>query len=111
MGAVLTTGSQLRCAHGGTVSVGVGRAALTVGGRPVLARADVVGRPVSGCSTPSTSSSKPCTTVTSLVAGEATTLTAGGQAVLLASAQGLTDGVPPGTWSVGSAGHALLEAT
>jgi hypothetical protein len=114
MATVLTTGSQLACSHGGSVTLSGGRAALTVNGKPVLARLDVVGRTVSGCPTPATSSSKPCTTVASLLAGESTRLTAGGQAVLTTDARGLTDGVTAGAfgqWSVRSAGHSTLEAS
>lgn len=114
MATVLTTGSQLSCSHGGSVTLSGGRSVLTVAGNPVLARADVVGKTVSGCATPATSSTKPCTTVTSLLLGEAMTLTAAGQAVLTTDARGLTDGVSasgPGQWSVTSAGHSTLEAS
>ncbi len=118
MATVLTTGSQLACSHGGSVRLTGGRSALAVDGKPVLARLDVMGAAISGCTTPPPSpanpSSKPCTTVTSLVAGEATTLAVGGQQVLTTNARGLTDGVAadgPGQWSVRSAGHAKLEAS
>ena len=114
MATVLTTQSQLACSHGGSVSLSGGRSALTVGGKPVLAKLDVVGKSVSGCGTPATSSTKPCTTVTSLLVGEATRLTADGQRVLTTNARGLTDGVSadgPGQWGVRSAGHSKLEAS
>lgn len=113
MGAVLTTGSQLACSHGGTVKLTKGRSALAVNGKPVLARADVVGATVSGCSTPQSNNTKPCLIVTSLLAGESTGLDVGGQKVLTATARGLTDGLTaagPGQWSVRSAGQTKLEA-
>ena len=114
MATVLTTGSQLACSHGGSVTLTGGRSALKVDGKPVLARLDVVGATVSGCSTPQSNSTKPCLTVTSLLTGEATKLSAGGQKVLTTDARGLTDGVSadgPGQWSVRSAGHAKLAAS
>ena len=113
MATVLTTASQLACSHGGSVTLTGGRSLLTVGGKPVLARLDVVGKGVSGCITPDTSSTKRCTMVTSLLAGESSRLSAGGQAVLTTEARGLTDGISadgPGQWSVRSAGHSMLEA-
>lgn len=114
MAMVLTTGSRLGCSHGGSVTLTGGRSALTVDGKPVLARLDVLGAVVSGCGTPATSSTKPCTAVTSLIAGEATRLSVGGQKVLTTGARGLTDGVSadgPGQWSVQSAGHSKLGAS
>lgn len=114
MATVLTTGSQLACSHGGSVQLTGGRSALAVDGKPVLARLDVLGAAVSGCATPATSSTKPCTAVTSLLVGEAMSLAVGGQKVLTTNARGLTDGVSadgPGQWSVSSAGHAKLEAS
>jgi hypothetical protein len=112
MAAILTTGSTLVCPHGGTVSVGAGRSKLTVGGKPVLAQADVMGATVSGCTTPLVTPpgtpSKPCQLVTSVMAGPTPKVTVDGQPVLLDTARGLTDGVAPvpGTWRVQSAGHA-----
>ncbi len=114
MSAVLTTGSQLACTHGGTVTLTNGRSALTVDSKPVLARGDVVGATVSGCSTPQSNTTKPCQSVTSLITGESTALTVGGQKVLTTNARGLTDGLTaagPGQWSVRSAGQTNLEAT
>ncbi|MBO3084867.1 hypothetical protein [Cellulomonas fengjieae] len=111
MATVLTVGSQLACAHGGSVTLTGGRTALTVGGRAALARLDVLGATISGCGTPATSSTKPCLAVTSLLAGEATKLSVGGHKVLTTDARGLTDGVSadgPGQWSVRSAGHSSL---
>lgn len=112
MPRILTTGSTLACPHGGSVQLTGGRSTLTVEGKPVLAKVDVVGKAISGCSTPASSSTKPCTTVTSVVAGESTALSAGGMAVLTASALGLTDGISGGPvqWSVSSAGQSKLEA-
>jgi hypothetical protein len=51
--------------------------------------------------------------VTSVLAGEALHLSAGGMPVLTADAKGLTDGLAGGPvqWSVQSAGHTSLEAS
>ena len=54
---------------------------------------------------------KPCTTTASMILGTATTMEAGGLAVLLETAKGVTDGSPPGTWSVQDAGQSSVEAT
>jgi hypothetical protein len=115
MTQILTTGSKLACPHGGSVQPGAGRPQLTVGGSPVLAKADVLGSPISGCATvtdPQTGT-KQCLTVTSVLAGEALHLSAGGMPVLTADAKGLTDGLAGGPvqWSVQSAGHTSLEAS
>ncbi|MBD8059995.1 hypothetical protein IC607_13555 [Cellulomonas sp. JH27-2] len=118
MATVLTTGSQLQCAHGGSVTLTGGRSALKVDGKPVIARADVMGATISGCSTPTSSPpapvTKPCLAVTSLIAGESTNLSAGGMKVLTTDARGLTDGIAPdgpGQWSSKSAGHSKLSAS
>lgn len=114
MTAVLTTASTLVCPHGGKVTLGAGRSKLKVDGKPVLAQSDVMGAAISGCGTPTattTPPTKPCTLVTAVLAGPTPKLTVGGQPVLLANAQGLTDGLAPapGTWRVQSAGQTKAE--
>jgi hypothetical protein len=114
MPAVLTTGSTLQCAHGGTVTVTASQQLLTVGGNPVLVEADVNTATVSGCTnTVASAGQKPCLLLTSLIVGASTTLSVGGQAVLLETALGLTDAVPPlpVLWQVVSAGQTQLEAS
>lgn len=112
MPQILTTDSRLGCPHGGSVQLSGGRTALTVDGKPVLAKIDVMGKLISGCTTPTSTSTKQCTAVTSVLAGESTRLSAGGMPVLTASALGLTDGINGGPvqWSVTSAGQSKLEA-
>ncbi len=114
MALILTTASQLGCPHGGTVALTAGRTALTVDGKPVIAKVDVVGKPISGCSTVTSSSppTKQCLTVTSVIAGESLLLSVGGMKVLTADALGLTDGLVGGPvqWTVTSAGHTKLES-
>jgi hypothetical protein len=115
MAQILTTGSQLGCPHGGSVQLSAGRTQLTVAGKPVLAKVDVMGKPISGCSTVTNpqAGTKQCLTVTSVLAGEAQRLSVGGMPVLTSNAQGLTDGLAGGPvqWTVKSAGQTQLEGS
>lgn len=119
MPAVITTQSTLKCAHQGNVTLSASQSRLTVGGAAVLVQGDLDGAGVSGCPTPTTPpppgpANKPCTSVTSAVAGTSLRLKVGGKAVLLASVAGTTDGVlanvAPQPWSVLSAGHTKLQS-
>jgi hypothetical protein len=98
---VLTTQSDVRCgpaagnSHGGVVAT-TSSAKLTVNGAPVLLEAGIR-QSVSNCKTLSSSTSKPCSAVTTITTGRATKLTAGGSPVMLESVSGQTDGIPPGT--------------
>jgi hypothetical protein len=113
MAKVLTTAATVVCSHAssGTVKVGDGQAALKVDGNAVLVKGDVVGKTISDCNVQTTNTTSPCTTAGLLAAGEATKLKVKGKSVLLATATGATDSVPPGTWSVTKAGQAKLDAT
>jgi hypothetical protein len=112
MPKVLTTAAQIKCSHQGTVTVSsAGQSVLEVDGNSVLVLGDLVGKSVSGCTLTPSQSTKPCTTTTSMIVGDAQTMEAGGMAVLLETAQGLTDSTPPGTWSVQDAGQSSVEAT
>lgn len=97
MTGVLTTGSNVVCGHGGTVSTS-GAAKLKVSGNPVLLKAGIAGKSVSGCGTPPASdvsgpTAIPCSSVTSVATGEATKLTMGGTPVMLDTLSGQTDGM------------------
>ena len=111
MPKVLTKGGQVACAHQGTVQLSAGQSLLKVDGQAVLVEGDLDGKSISGCTTPTSQTSQPCKTITAVIGGTATTLKADGKAVLLETVQGTTDGVPPGTWSVKSAGQTLLDAS
>jgi hypothetical protein len=110
MPAVLTTGSALTCPHHGTVSLQASERLLTVDGQAVVTRADVLNGTVAGC-TNQGGSNKPCLKIVTIAAGVSTTLRLGHEFVALATAQGLTDSSPPGTWQVSSANQTKLEAT
>ncbi|CCK24484.1 hypothetical protein BN159_0105 [Streptomyces davaonensis JCM 4913] len=114
MPAVLTTAAQLVCAHQGQLMVQASTSALTAGGSPVLVQADLLAATVSGCTNTNTAAGqKPCLKVTSIIAGRSSTLTVSGQPVMLETALGLTDAVPPQPvlWQVRSAGQKVLEAS
>jgi len=111
---VLTAGSMLYCAHQGTVQLTAGQSSLLVDGQAVLVQGDLEGSPISGCMTPSSQTSKPCTTLLSMTVGSALHFKAGGMLVLLDTAAGNTDGVTPAPsnlWSVRAAGQSKLTAS
>lgn len=111
---VLTAGSTLSCAHQGIVQLTASQSSLLVEGQSVLVQADLEGSPISGCTTPTSQTSKPCTTLLSMSVGAALHLKAGGMPVLLDTAAGNTDGVTPAPsnlWSVRTAGHSKLAAS
>lgn len=113
MPALLTTAARVMCNHGGTVTLTAAHRTLSVDGAPVLVKADLVGATVTGCATPQSNSTKPCLTVTSVLAGESRSLTVAGAAAMSAAAQGLTDGVTaagPGQWSVSSTQSKLVAS-
>jgi hypothetical protein len=115
MPKVLTTAAMVVCSHQGRLQIpSAGQSQLKVGTDFVLIDGDLVGKSISGClnnPTPGSPSLKPCTSTTSMIAGAATKLKVGTSPVLLENANGMTDSVPPGTWSVQSAGQTKLEAS
>jgi hypothetical protein len=111
MPKVLTKGSSLTCAHQGTIKLTPSQTKLKVDGQAVLVDGDLVGATVSGCTTPTSQTSKPCSSVVSMMAGAALHLKVGGKGVLLDTAAGLTDGLPTNSWSVQSAGQTKLDAS
>ena len=110
--ALITTGSQLACGHGGSVSLSSRQGKLTIDGKSVLLRSDLPGASVRGCGTVNSNTTKQCTTVVSVLGGASATVTVDGVAALTAAAQGLTDGIAggPGTWNVRSAGQSKWVA-
>jgi hypothetical protein len=113
MPAVLTADAKLVCAHQGELKVQASTSSLTAGGLPVLVEADLLAATVSGCTnTNAKDGQKPCLKVTSILAGQSSKLTVNGQSVMLETAKGLTDAVPPQPvlWQVSKAGQSVLEA-
>jgi hypothetical protein len=98
MPAVLTTTSTVGCGHDPGRVATASAAKLRVAGAAVLRVDSIAGKAVSGCPTPSSNSTKPCTAAVGVTGGIATKLTAAGAPVVLATITGTTDGVatPPG---------------
>ncbi|WP_405066395.1 hypothetical protein OG558_32420 [Kribbella sp. NBC_01510] len=93
--AVLTSNSNVTCAHSGTVAAD-SSSRLTVAGVPVLL-ASVAGKTINGCTVvdnPNTSTVH-CAKVSSVTAGETSKLTVGGTSVLLDVLAGFSSGQPP----------------
>jgi hypothetical protein len=112
MPKVLTTAATVKCVHQGTVTIpSAGQSVLEIESNSALVVGDLVGKTISGCTLSPSTSTKPCTSTTSMIVGDAATMEAGGMAVLLDTATGLTDSTPPGTWSVQAAGQSSVEAT
>lgn len=106
---LVTSSARIVCAHGGQVTLIPKQATVTVQGAPVMRETDIIGSPIVGCAQPPSVSSKPCTVVVSVLpGGSAPTVTAGGMPVHLDTLSGITDGVPPGTVMVVSAGQATV---
>ncbi len=111
MGLVLTSGAVIMCSHGGTVRPVPSQSKLTIDGQPVLVVADLAGATVVGCTNIDPRAGlAPCVTTISATAGQARSLTVGGQPVLLEDAQGRTSSTPPGDFSVRSAGQTKVDA-
>ena len=108
---ILTTGSTVKCAHGGTVTLKASQTKLTIDGQPALLALDLVGAPIPDCPIKPAPGVAPCLAVTSVIAGTATTVIIDKMPVLLDTATGLTNGVPqPAPWKVISAGQSKFEA-
>ena len=111
MAKVLTADAKVICSHpGGSVQVAAGQQKLKVGGSPVLVMGDMEGKSIGGCSN-SGPNLTPCMAVVSTLQGAASKLRAGSKPVLLDTATGITNSVPPGTWTVQSAGQTKLDAS
>jgi hypothetical protein len=111
---VLTVGSSVQCTHQGKVTLKGSQTKLTVDGQAVLVDGDLDNATIAGCQVKVSNSTQPCKTVTGVLGGKSTTLAVGGKAVLLDTAAGTTDGLPPPPqlpeWNVASAGQTKLQA-
>ena len=106
---VITEASIIQCVHKGTVTASASQNVLTVDGEKVLVQSDLLSATIA-CPVAPAPGVKPCTKVVSVTAGVATKLKANGQPVMLETALGLTDGVPP-LWQVASAGQTKLQTS
>lgn len=103
-------GSTVKCGHDPGKVVTSPSPKLKVSGQPVLVKLGILLKPVGGCSTALTASTKPCSSVLSVITGEALKLKVGGMPVMLDTISGTTDGLPPGTVPA-TAGQTKLKAT
>ena len=111
MANLITEQSSVVCSHQGKVVLKGSQNKLKIDGARVLLMADMTGAAIVGCTqTNAAAGQKPCLTVVSVLSGMATKCSVDGQPVLLESAQGVTDGVPPGSWSAQSAGQTKLQS-
>ncbi|MCW2997653.1 MAG: hypothetical protein JWN65_1202 [Solirubrobacterales bacterium] len=110
MPLLVTANAIILCAHGGKVTPIPSQRSVLAGGAPVLCMTDLMGAPIVGCPIPPTPATKPCTTVISVLPGSwSLKVLAAGKPALLATASGLTDGIPPGTVSVVSPGQTSVQ--
>ena len=82
-----------------------------IDGGTVLCEGDLIGAPIIGCPVVPSTNSKPCTTVVSTAPGSTTPkLIVSARPAYVATLQGVTDGVPPGTMLVVSPGQTRVVA-
>jgi hypothetical protein len=94
MSFAITVISDVECPDKGVATMS-SSAKLTVSGKNVVVKDNLVGATLGGCQQASSPpASVTCATLTEVISGEATKLTVGGQAVLLDSLKGLTSGAP-----------------
>jgi hypothetical protein len=107
MATIVTLAGSIKCKNGGTATL-TSAAKLTVGGRAAVLFSGVSSFKPVGCTFPTPSGTKPCTTF-SASSGQALKLTAGSQAVLLSTASITTDNadVPVAV----KAGHSKVTAS
>ncbi len=96
---VLTDRAILVCAHEtGLVGIVASQNLVTIGHRPVLVKADPVGRPIVGCLNANPPAGiKPCTSTLPVQKGYSEFVRIQGRTVCLDTVEGLTDGTPPGS--------------
>ncbi|MGN6378313.1 MAG: hypothetical protein ACTHNU_05130 [Gaiellales bacterium] len=112
MPVIITTNATIMCSHGGRVVLTPHQMQVTAQGGNILCDPDLVGATISGCAQPSTTSSKPCMTVVSVLPGSTSLkVTVGGKPAYTSALTGMTDGVPPGTISVIDAGQTVATAS
>jgi hypothetical protein len=111
MPPIVTSNAAIMCVHGGQVMLIPKQVQVLIQGGSILCEGDLSGAPIVGCAQPPSPGTKPCTAVISTLPGSsAPTVTVGGRPVLLATLQGITDGVPPGAIMVASPGQATVQA-
>jgi hypothetical protein len=99
------------CNHGGRVVIEPRQTQVLAGGGFVICEPDLIGAPISGCPVKTTAVTSPCLAVVEILPGStAPTVMVVGRAAYLATLRGITNGRPPGTIVVDSAGQFVVEA-
>ena len=113
MTPVATAGSIFACPHGFPMTVSPTQQLLAVDGQAVVTQSDLL-RATFACTAPLTNNSAPCTAVVSIDGGLSTSLTVGGELVVLASVTGITSGVllgnPAQPFRITSVNQSKMEA-
>jgi len=108
---VVTEASDVECAHHGAAALTAVQPKLTVSGKGVLVKTDLLLALLSGCIQTNTNAGEvPCSKVDSLTSGEATKLTVRGSAVLLDSFAATTIGKPQNSLTCKDPKQARLRA-
>jgi hypothetical protein len=97
--------------HSGQVTLIPKQTQVVIQGGAVLCEGDLIGAPIVGCAQAPSPGTKPCTTVVSTLPGSTSLkVLVGGRPAHVATLQGVTDGVPPGTLIVANPGQASVQA-
>jgi hypothetical protein len=111
MTLVVTEASDVQCAHQGVAALKVAQPKLTVSGKGVLVKGDLLVALLGACLQTKTNAGEvPCTKVDSLTSGEASKLTIRGHGVLLDSFAATTIGKPQNALSCKDPKQARLRA-
>lgn len=109
MALVLNSNAIIACPHGGLVLVEPRQQQVSIAGCPVICAGDLEPAEIVGC-TQISPSTKPCTTVLAwLPVSFSERVFVQGRPVHLQTSVGTTDGFPPATVSVVSAGQEIVE--
>jgi hypothetical protein len=107
---VLTSKATIECPHGGVVTLVPKQQTVTIQGGAVLSHPDLVGAAIEGCPQPVSSSSKPCTTVLSVLPGSASRVVRVAQRpAYMATLSALTDGIPSARIAVRLPGQTVVQ--
>lgn len=103
----ITLESSSKCGHGGNVTPHAQQHWVTVMKVPVLVMDDPVGRTISTCPNVSVNL-VPCTVCGAVMTGPSAFVRVDGHAVVRDNLVGITNSVPPSTYSVVDAGQTLV---
>lgn len=107
---VLTEDAQILCMHGGSAKPIAKQILLSINRRRVLVQPEIESAPILACPNINPQAGiKPCTTTLPPQPGYSLFVRVNGRPVCLDHAAGLTDGAPPGHYSVASAGQMFVD--